>query len=602
MKVIAALQINLKKLRKRTGKAAFLIIPILILVALAMTISSQVLNIQTALAESVFGQIQEENTLLILKYPADQNMFGAGPGAGRMAPTEMQYTEVDLSTIEAINHVEDAVITYTVPVSNAKTTDLFENTTLGLSDISVLNENIAGQYTSESFTYSENATIPIILNASQFIESYEDWGGQTEIIIDFRSMRPEPGAIGQPPEQGGTDELQASSPQKTRAIEYSKEDLIGKTFTLTFGGFSDISDIETTMDAGAITLTQLTDEKVAALETERTDAINEYWDYSTLSQGISYTFKVAGVIESETDRAVYIPEGFASTLMNDYISLQLNSLTDTSISTNLLNSTFTGMTYNGTELSSGSSSFGPGGGGGMMGSDRDTSSYEIPGLVIETDENDTSDITGIYDDPTVFESAIKQGDTIYIKIDSVLNRNEVIDTLNNKGYALQDTSKLEVFNKVQNTLNTISSGVIIAFIALTAAVIILTMSKFVSESTKEIGIYRAIGFTKGNILALFLAQSLLYTFVGYALGLAAGFLLNLAVSPLVRVWFEGFAVGTVAKAFGSVNAVDSSVFTAIDLNATAIISVILVVITLIISFMPAYKASVISPVEAIKSE
>jgi len=60
----------------------------------------------------------------------------------------------------------------------------------------------------------------------------------------------------------------------------------------------------------------------------------------------------------------------------------------------------------------------------------------------------------------------------------------------------------------------------------------------VSERTAEIGLRRAVGATRGDILRQFLAEAVLLTAIGGLLGLIAGLL-----SVLMTAWFTGWPVG-----------------------------------------------------------
>lgn len=598
MKITDAIRINYKKLKTRTSKALFLIVPLTVLVALSFIISSQVKNIKTAMDVSIFDEIREENTILELIYPREEFRGGGGP----QMMTESEYSEVDLQNIESIDHIESVSMNYDLPISNIITSDLFENIEISFSNFSVLKEDMAGNYTSEDFSYNEGEVIPIILNANQLQHSYEDWEGEDELEIDFREMReagrPEPGQEGERPEM--------PTPIKTEAIEYEKDDLLGKEFSITFGGFEDIADYTIERDEGVMTFIKLTESEIEEKEEERAISVGEYWDYDELSAGITYKFKVVAIIESEVNNSIYIPEEFASKLMQEYISYQLDAqISDVPIEE--LNSTYTGLLYDGTELVTSSSlqRRGPfmGMGGGRPGENdnqTESESYEIPGLIIEVTDDD--EISGVYEDTEVFDDAIQSGNIITIKIDGLMNRDEVIEKLNKEGYAYQDLTDLDVLTNIQQTLDKISTGLIISFIVLSIAIIVLTMSKFVSDSKKEIGIFRAVGFTKANILTIFLLQSVLYTFVGYISGFVIGILGNFISSSFIARWFENFVDETVRSTLYVVTEIDLSIFRGLDFNSIGILSIILIIITLVISCIPAFKASTVSPVEAIKNQ
>jgi len=293
------------------------------------------------------------------------------------------------------------------------------------------------------------------------------------------------------------------------------------------------------------------------------------------------------------------------------------------INTDVLNVEFTGMTYDGDELAYSTSGMsgqfgsrmqgqfggqmmgGPGNAGesfdfeSAMESVSDVTSYSIPGLVIEVTDNQ---IVGTLDNANIYAEATKYSTVISVKVDDVAHRTAVIEALNDAGYAYQYVSDLDVFSQLETTLEAVSNYFLVGFIFFTAAFIMFTMSKYVSEGVKEIGIYRAIGMKKGTVVILFLTQSILYVLIGYAIGLGLGFGLNLLVSIPVNTWFKSFLESTVSESFSVVNTVDSSIFLCVNWYSILIYTGILVLITFVVSIFPSRRAAGISPVEAIKSE
>jgi putative ABC transport system permease protein len=128
------------------------------------------------------------------------------------------------------------------------------------------------------------------------------------------------------------------------------------------------------------------------------------------------------------------------------------------------------------------------------------------------------------------------------------------------------------------------------------------MGKLVSESTREIGIFRAIGMRKKDILTMFISQSILYVFIGYLSGLILGIGLNFLSSTFVSSWFDSFINETVSQTFNVVNTLDENIFTNINWTSILIYSILLFIISLVVSIIPSMSASKISPVEAIKNE
>ena len=587
MKIKEIVWINVKKLKKRTKKALFLIIPVGILMTLSVIISSQISNIQTAIDSAVFGTISEQNTLIQVE-SEDTNSFGndsqggmGGMDFGSSGFESNEFSETDIAVLLGIDNVKAATLMAEIPISNITTENLFSDTEIEISSLVGLDEEISSLYTDEDFTYTEGEPIPIILNASDFTITTEEWGedGTIELSFDMDSM-----------EEGETP-TERMSAFSSEAIDYEKDDLIGMEITITVGGLDELTTYETTMDDDGPVMSQLSDEEIAEQETERKATISTYWDYDSISEKTEYTFVVVGVIESSSLRDSYIPVDFANTLMNDYINHQLEALIVDSedIDTDVLNADFTGLTYDGYELSDSGvgmigQMMGRMGGGNMemptgdSGSDTTESfsisdSVTIPGLVIELDEEE--EVVGIYTETNVYSEAEVYASTIAVKINDENNMDQVIEDINDAGYAVQDTSNSGVFSELQSTLTSISTGLMLSFITIVAGVVVLTMSKMVSESTKEIGIFRAIGVKKGSISIMFILQALMYVSIGYVVGVILGSVLNVAISGLVSNWFDSFVESTISQTYGVVQETEASIFMSINWLAIEIYSILL---------------------------
>lgn len=613
MKISQIFWINSKKLKKRTKRALFLIIPVGILMALSVVISSQVSNIETAINSSVFGTINEQNTLIQVESEDEQSLGQAGSGfmggMGRSGFESNEFSQSDVEALLNIENVEEVTLMAEIPVSNITADDLFEDTKISVSSFVGLDSETAGLYTDQDFSYTEGDAIPIILNASDFKITYEDWGDDGTITL----TRPENLEEGESPSE-------RMSAFKSEAIEYDKEELIGKTITISVGGLDSLVDYETSMSESGPVMSKLSDEEMLEKEEERESLISAYWDYDKISEKLEYTFVVAGVIESSSNRSSYIPSDFADVLMNDYISNQLEALVVDSgdVDADVLNADFTGLTYDGYELSNNgvgmfSQMMGRMGGAMRVNPSENSDSLDtaektfsvsdsvaIPGLVIEIDEDDS--VIGIYTDTDVYSQAEKYASSLSVKIGDVSSRNQVIEDINNAGYAVQDTSNMGVFGELQETLSSVSTGLVIGFVILVAGIVVLTMSKMVSESTKEIGIFRAIGVKKSEISLMFILQALMYVAIGYIAGILLGILMNMGISGLVASWFESFVDSTISQTYGVVQSIDSSLFMAINWGSIYMYSLLLLCISLIISFLPARSAASVSPVVAINNE
>jgi len=611
MKLKDILLINIKKLKTKTKKALFLIIPIFVLITLSVILSSQIANIQTAMTNSVFGTIAQKFTLIEVQ--TETTEFDPSKAFNATSSVEdNRFSVLDETTIATIEGVESVSLQTTLPVKNAKTTDLFTDKTVSFNSLSTLDTTAAAIYTTADFTYTEGEAIPVILNASALTYSYEDWGDKTEITMDTSSI-----IRG----QGGM--AQRLSFLKTEAITYDKENLIGTTFTMSVGGLDTIQDYTMDRSSGTMVIKKLTDEEMATKVEERKTAISTYWNYDQVSTPITYTFVVVGIVDDNAANTTYVPENFGDTLVKDYVAHEISSRNGTEIPTTVLNSTFTGVTYDGVEVKtssngmigqmarrfeSSSSTSGstnipherPTEGGLGFGGEFGSTGYYIPGLVIQVDSS--NNVTGAVSDSNVYATSTKYGDYLDVVIDNVVNRTAIIEAINDAGYAYQDTDDVAVFDKLQSTLNTVSSVFMISFIVLVSALVAFTMSKFISESIREIGIFRAIGMRKNSVLAMFISQSLLYVLIGYAAGIGLGIALNFVTGYFVSGWFNTFLTETVAKTFNVVNTVEAGVFSGINIGSIGIYTALLIGISSIISIITSLSASKVSPVEAIKNE
>ncbi len=608
-------RINLKKLKKYKGKSMFLIIPITFLMALGIVISSQAANITEASEQTIFGTAAESGRLIEL---SSRQTTGGNQNDQRvrmMFGGETEYTDSDLDTIEAIDNVEAASLTVDVPISRIVTEDLFDGVNMQISNVRSIDQAVSAQYTDQDFSYQAGEPIPIILNANTFVKNYEDWNGQDEITIEMG--RREPGS--QPDDR---EDMENQMPFKFEALSYDKDELIGKEISIDFGGLDPVNTYEQEFTGTGMLFRKLTDEQIQEAADQRQQDISVYWNYEQLNTPLEYTFKVVGVIESDSNFSSYVPADFVNDVMAQYIQNQLEARTDEELNTDDLNAIWYGMTYDGLELQtngfSGLGSFRPG--PGMMRDmasedDSGQDSYTIPGLVIETEREEgdtdaftqrmfggTGDVVGVYNDSNVYEEAAHSSDTIVIKINDVTNRQQVVEDFNDAGYAYQDLNDQEVFAELQSTLKNVTTIVTISFIVLSAIIIILTMGKFVSESTKEIGVFRAIGAKKGDIKQLFMSQAIMYTLIGYLIGTIIGIGLVLALAKPVQLWFDAFIDSTVEETFTVVQHTSAGVFTHIDWQMFGMYTGLLLLIAIIISIIPATRASRVSPIQAIKNE
>jgi putative ABC transport system permease protein len=104
------------------------------------------------------------------------------------------------------------------------------------------------------------------------------------------------------------------------------------------------------------------------------------------------------------------------------------------------------------------------------------------------------------------------------------------------------------------------------------------MSYTVSQRTREIGLRMALGAQKGDVLKLVLGEGFLLTLAGTGLGLAGAFGLTRLMSSLL---------------FGISNS---------DPLTYVSISVLIIVVAMLACYLPARRASAVSPMTALRYE
>jgi putative ABC transport system permease protein len=148
---------------------------------------------------------------------------------------------------------------------------------------------------------------------------------------------------------------------------------------------------------------------------------------------------------------------------------------------------------------------------------------------------------------------------------------------NNFGISSQD-SLLDVYNQLTGATALVLTSISFVALMIGGIGVMNIMLVSVTERTKEIGVRKAVGATKLNILSQFLIEAVMLTAIGGVLGLAAGelagFLMN-KYSPLpafVPLWAIGVGIG-VSGAVG-----------------------------IVFGLWPAWKAARLNPIDALRWE
>jgi putative ABC transport system permease protein len=142
---------------------------------------------------------------------------------------------------------------------------------------------------------------------------------------------------------------------------------------------------------------------------------------------------------------------------------------------------------------------------------------------------------------------------------------------------------LDVMNQLTSTMTIFLGGIAAISLLVGGIGIMNIMLVSVTERTREIGLRKAIGASRGDILIQFLSESVALSLVGGIIGILLG-------------WAIGLVVSLVAQNSGA----DFTVTLSPD--AIILATAFSTAIGVFFGFYPANRAASLTPVEALRSE
>jgi len=210
--------------------------------------------------------------------------------------------------------------------------------------------------------------------------------------------------------------------------------------------------------------------------------------------------------------------------------------------------------------------------------------YTVVGLLAKTGSQDDQLLIAPL---SVAQAALgKEGQISMVEIAALCHDCPVDDMVNQLQIALPGTAVQAVQQVVKTRMHALDQfrlfalGVAVTVVIIGALLVFVTMMGAISERTREIGIFRAIGYRRRHVLHLVLVEAAIVSALGGVLGYLTGIAATLAALPLLEggkaswQWNPTLAVASVVAA---------------------------ILVGLVASLQPALRASRLEPSEALRA-
>lgn len=160
----------------------------------------------------------------------------------------------------------------------------------------------------------------------------------------------------------------------------------------------------------------------------------------------------------------------------------------------------------------------------------------------------------------------------------LLDRHKLTDPTNADFSIFSQNDILSTASSITGTFTALLSGIAAISLIVGGIGIMNIMLVTVTERTREIGLRKALGAKKKNIISQFLIESVILTFIGGLIGMTLGVLVSFIISKVISLPFT-VSIGSIALAVGVSGAIG-----------------------ILFGWYPAKKASDLQPIEALRYE